>query len=226
MQSAGPTAIARASILCVQPNSDFHTALRVALASHELTVVSSALEALRALNASPFDAYVIDYWLPDWGGVSLCRHINDIDPHVPVCFFTAADSLPSQQRAMRAGAQAYLRAPEQAGQLSDELLRLFQQSAVRSMRAKIAQETAVEAELEKRAVRAAGEMEHAPGRPVGAMERAARNRAQKVFVEAGGTLAHFVRWWPQSFSSVLAKHRVSNPTGANAAARREQSDRP
>ena len=60
--------LGRRSVLCVQPNADHQAALRLALARFELRLVPNALEAIRALNAGAFDAYVLDYWLPDWGG--------------------------------------------------------------------------------------------------------------------------------------------------------------
>ena len=42
--------------------------------------------------------------------------------------------------------------------------------------------------------------ERAKERAAQAIERTARAKAMKAFVEAGGALAHFERWWPQSFA--------------------------
>ena len=45
------------------------------------------------------------------------------------------------------------------------------------------------------------------------LERAARARAQKAFIAAGGTRAHFDRWWPHVFGSARASNGVGAETG-------------
>ena len=200
--------LGRRSVLCVQPNADHQAALRLALARFELRLVPNALEAIRALNAGAFDAYVLDYWLPDWGGVSLCRQIRHGDPHAPVVFFTAADGAEQKKRALRAGAQAYLRAPDGASAVAAKLSTLLQYADMRAMRAKLDEEQAIRDEL----TRCAGLLETrarpARGHAAEAVERAVLARARKAFIEAGGTLAMFQRWWPQTFASALANDRA------------------
>jgi hypothetical protein len=44
--------------------------------------------------------------------------------------------------------------------------------------------------------------ERAKERAAQAIERTARAKAMKAFVEAGGALAYFQRWWPESFAQV------------------------
>jgi hypothetical protein len=41
------------------------------------------------------------------------------------------------------------------------------------------------------------------------IERRARTRAHEAFVAAGGSRAHFERWWPQVFGSARANRSVS-----------------
>lgn len=65
----------------------------------------------------------------------------------------------------------------------------------RTLRAKVEAEQAVQAELERRAALLAERSDLAQARSGEALERAAKNRAQKAFMEAGGTLGHFSRWW-------------------------------
>src|SRR5688572_2628423 len=91
------------SVLCVQPNAERHAQLQSALAKHRLVMTTCALDAVRQHNAHAFDAYVLDYWLPDWNGVALCRQIRRSEPHAPILFFTAADQDEQVKRAMRAG---------------------------------------------------------------------------------------------------------------------------
>ena len=203
------TPLARRSVLCVQPNEAYHAALRQALSNFRMVIVPSALEAIRAMNGGSFDSYVLDYWLPDWGGVNLCRQIRQSDPHAPIVFFTRAESAEQKRRAMRAGAQAYFAAPGSAGALHLKLCNLMQYADLSAMRAKLEEELAVQSELERRASLAITQTEHARERAAHALERAAQARARKAFVDAGGTLAMFDRWWAQAFCSAVANYRAA-----------------
>jgi CheY-like chemotaxis protein len=208
------TPLAMRRVLCVQPNEGFHAALRVALSKHRLVFVPNAVEALRLLNANSFDAYVLDYWLPDWSGASLCRQIRQTDPHAPVCFFTAAHSPEQKKRAIRAGAQAFFFAPNDAGTLAVKLRTWLQYVDLGALRAKLEEEAAVQHELERRAAVALARTEHARMLAQEALERAAQARARKAFIASGGTLATFERWWPQTFGSAVANHRATSGSAA------------
>jgi DNA-binding response OmpR family regulator len=203
------TPVGKRSVLCVQPNADYHPALRLALSKYRTVLTLSALDAIRAFNAASFDAYVLDYWLPDWTGAGLCREIRKSDPHAPICFFTQAESSEQNKRGLRAGAQAYVSAPEGATALAAKLRTLLGDVDVRALQAKRELEQVVREEVERRAVLALDATEHARERVAKALERAAYTRGRTVFVDAGGTIATFERWWPQVFGSVLANHGAS-----------------
>jgi DNA-binding response OmpR family regulator len=209
MLSENTSPLAKRSVLCVQPNEDFHPALRLALSKYRLVMAPNALEAIRALNSGAFDAYVLDYWLPDWSGVSLCRQIRQTDPHAPICFFSSADSPEQKKRALRAGAQAFLSAPDGAAALTAKLRTWLEYADLSAMRAKIDEEEAVQQELQRRAAVAVSQSDHARQRARDAIERAAQIRARKAFIEKGGTQATFERWWPQTIASALANHQAS-----------------
>ncbi|HYH41774.1 MAG TPA: response regulator [Burkholderiales bacterium] len=196
-------------ILCVQPVREHHRPLQLALADHHLEIAHTGLDAVRAHNLAPFDAYVLDYWLPDWSGLSLCRQVRKDDLHAPVLFFSSAEGEDQRKRAMRAGADAYLHASAGADALATELRKVSACADVRSLRAKLEAERAVQEELERRAALVIEHSELARTRAGEALERAAKARAKKAFMEAGGTLGHFSRWWPQVFSSVAAGKLVS-----------------
>jgi DNA-binding response OmpR family regulator len=204
-----PTSFAKRSVLCVQPNEDYHPALRLALSKYRIVMVPGALEAIRTLNAHSFDAHIIDYWLPDWSGSSLCRQIRQSDPHAPIVFFAEADGAEQKKRALRAGADAYVHAPDGTSVLATKLRNLLEQADLRAMRARIDEENAIQLELQRRAALLISQSEHAKERAALAAQRAAQARARKAFIEAGGTLATFHRWWPQSFGSALANHHAS-----------------
>ena len=207
-------------ILCASPVREHHPWLTRCLTNYRLHIVQTGLDAVRTYNVGAFDAYILDYWLPDWSGLSLCRQIRKDDPSAPVVFFSSAEGLDQRKRAMRAGADAYLLASEGAETLVHEISTLLRLADVRSLRAKLEVELVIQNELERRAALSVARTEHAQVLAAQALERAARARAHKAFMKAGGTLGNFGRWWPQVFSSVSANYRrtASPPSDAGSEA--------
>ena len=64
----------------------------------------NAFEALREINRRVFHAYVLEYWLPDWSAVQICRHIRKSDPRVPVIIYGGAER--DEDRARAFGAES------------------------------------------------------------------------------------------------------------------------
>lgn len=191
-------------ILCVQPAAEARQALESKLADYQIVFAVTALEAIRSLNSSIFDAYVLDYWLPDWSGVQLCREIRKVDPHGPICFFSTAAGESHRARARRAGASAYVTVSEDPQAIATRLRTLFAATDVESLRAKIEEERAIQAELTRRARAAIERTEKARTLAAEATQRAARAKALHAFIVSGGTQANFNRWWPNVFGSVRA----------------------
>src|ERR1700709_2022031 len=128
---------ARRSVLCVEPGTESRMILEEVLPDHELVFVSSAFEALSAVNKRGFHGYVLDYWLPDWSGPALCREIRKSDPHAPIIFCTAAARDTDRARAMRAGANAYLCKPLDPEVLRSKLRAFLTLAEMASLRAKV-----------------------------------------------------------------------------------------
>jgi YesN/AraC family two-component response regulator len=109
---------------------------------------------------------------------------------------------------MRAGASAYLCKPVNFDALSDRMESLIAQVDAASLRAKTQMEHVVQSELVRWAPRLAdgsGDNEMLTQ----SLERAARSRAHKAFIAAGGTRAHFDRWWSHVFGSARANSGVA-----------------
>ena len=183
------------SVLCVQPVREHRAAVKSGLPGYRCTFVETGLDAVRAFNANHFDAFVLDYWLADWSGLSLCRQIRKGDPHAPVVFFSSAEGEDQRKRAVRAGADAYLFASAGGRVLADTMRTVLAAAHVRNLQARVEEELAIQEELQRRAALAIEASAVARARAAEAMERAARNRAHRAFMEAGGTLAGFERWW-------------------------------
>ena len=201
-------AIAKRAILCVQPNVDSHPTLELALSKYRVVMTSCALDAVRQHNAGHFDAYVLDYWLPDWSGVGLCRQIRQTEAHAPILFFSAADRDEQKRRALRAGANVVLHVSDGAQVLASRLRTLLHTADTQNLRARIDEELAIQDELTRRAAIAIRASTHAREQAAAAIERSAQARARKAFADAGGTLATFERSWGQIYAAALAAMRV------------------
>jgi len=181
------------AVLCVDGEPPSRDVVRDALQDCELVVAPNGYEALRSINSHVFDLYILEYWLSDWSGVSLCRDIRKADPHVPICFCTAADQPDDRRRAERAGASAYLVKPLSPQVLYAETSTLLALSGRRIERARAAAALVIQQELERR-------LAALPYGPFSeqvekALKRSVRMKARDAFLSAGGTVAGFERLW-------------------------------
>lgn len=194
-----------ASVLCVQPKQDLHASLTAALRDCEVMVVANAFEALRRFNVSAFDAYVLEYWVPDWSGAQLCREIRRTDPHVPICFYVLTGAEEHRKRAIRAGASSYMCVSDDASMLRQTLNTLLDAAKARNIQAMAVEERVIVAELKRRFVIPAPQAPRANASSAGITERAVKIKARKAFIDAGGTAGHFERSWGALFATAIAR---------------------
>jgi DNA-binding response OmpR family regulator len=158
------------------------------------------------MHASAFDLYIVEFWLADWAGVSLCRDIRKADPHVPICFCTAAAGPQDEARARRAGASSYIRKPVDPRILCARAWTLLDSAADRSESARGAARAAVQQELKKR-LAALGPTVFSD-QFANTLERISRHKAKQAFLDAGGTLASFewtwVELWQEFFKNAAS----------------------
>jgi CheY-like chemotaxis protein len=201
--------IGRRTILCVDDDPESRLLLERILESDRLVFAANAFEAIRCVNAQAFHAYVLDFWLPDWSGPQLCREIRKTDPHAPIVFCTAAARDADKGRAMRAGADAYLCKPIDPAVLRSKLSALLALAEQESLRARVEEERAVQDELQRRMSQLVSRVDAAKELAAASVERTARAKAFKAFVEARGTRGHFESWWPNVFQTARANQEVS-----------------
>src|SRR4051794_18653296 len=145
--------VSHTAILCVEPDTESRTLLADLLTDYELIFAPTAFEALSNLNRRAFHAYVLEFWLPDWSGPSLCREIRKLDPHAPVVFCTAAAQDRERARAMRAGATACFCKLTESKELRSRLRAFVRLAELDSVQAKPAAQSALEKELDRRLTR-------------------------------------------------------------------------
>lgn len=66
---------------------------------------------LRTLNASPFDAVILDVGLPDMDGFAVIKQVRADGLRVPVIFLTARDGVTDRVRGLKAGGDDYVTKP-------------------------------------------------------------------------------------------------------------------
>jgi len=78
---------------------------------HEVGCASNGTEALRELQATPFDLIISDLRLPDMGGMELLQALRKQGIEVPVIIMTAYGTIESAVDAMKLGACEYIVRP-------------------------------------------------------------------------------------------------------------------
>jgi CheY-like chemotaxis protein len=114
-------------ILCVDDNQDACELLSIILGAegYQVETTKSVADALRLAHSRKYDLYIFDSWLPDGSGLELCRQIRVQDHNTPIVFYSAAVYPQDQQKAMEAGAQAYITKPDTSLELTPTVERLL-----------------------------------------------------------------------------------------------------
>ena len=98
-------------ILCVEDHEDTCAFLRVLLSDLQVVTAGTLAEGLHLAQNQSFDLYLLDMFLPDGNGITLCQQLRCFDPKTPVLFCSADASPTAYDQAMQAGTQVYLNKP-------------------------------------------------------------------------------------------------------------------
>ncbi|MCP4567427.1 MAG: response regulator [FCB group bacterium] len=86
----------------------FEQATRSAFPEADLTIYTSAVALLEALTVNRYDLIVVDFNLPDMGGLDLMSRIQLTNPDLPVVVITGSGSEEVAVEAMKLGAADYI----------------------------------------------------------------------------------------------------------------------
>ncbi|MFM7676569.1 MAG: response regulator transcription factor [Synechococcus sp.] len=78
---------------------------------HHCEEAASAAQALNRIRAEAWDLVLLDWTLPDFSGVDLCRRMRQDRDGTPVLMLTAHDDVAERVQALDAGADDYLTKP-------------------------------------------------------------------------------------------------------------------
>lgn len=112
-------------ILSVEDDADSRELLGFILSDYEVVFAGTFKEAIRLFEREVFHLYLLDNWLSDGAGTDLCLRIRAVNKTVPIVFASGIGSRGDIQKAIDAGAQAYLvkpYLPEKLQQIVKELI--------------------------------------------------------------------------------------------------------
>ncbi|HEX8649422.1 MAG TPA: response regulator [Pyrinomonadaceae bacterium] len=117
-------------ILFVEDTADTRDLVEFSLQQDGFTVTcaQTADEGLSLARSESYALILLDIGLPDKDGLELCREIRRFDQQTPILFYTAFAELLDENEAIKAGAQGWLRKPEDTGRLGAVARELIEKS--------------------------------------------------------------------------------------------------
>jgi DNA-binding response OmpR family regulator len=84
-----------------------------------LFIAQTAAQALGVVKDQRFDLYILEVWLPEIDGITLCQRIRERDPIGQILFYSSAATPVAVEGARMAGADAYVIKPDIIGLISE-----------------------------------------------------------------------------------------------------------
>lgn len=105
--------MASARLLIVDDDPSLRRFLRteLELEGYSCQEAATGQQALALIRGAPWDLLVLDWTLPDFSGVEICRRLRASNDHTPVLMLTGVDGIEERVKALDAGADDYLVKP-------------------------------------------------------------------------------------------------------------------
>ena len=103
----------RARILHVDDHQDTRLMMAALLqdCGYGVLTAGSVAEGLELAKEIEFDLYILDVRLPDGTGVQLCQKLRELNPKIPVLYYSAYGDEADHQNALKICGDAYLKKP-------------------------------------------------------------------------------------------------------------------
>ena len=101
-------------VLCAEPHEDTCLLIKTMLGGqgHEVVSAQTIHDCLELARRERFDLYMLDDDYVDGNSIDLCRELRALTPETPILFFSSLALPRDRQRALVAGALAYLTKPD------------------------------------------------------------------------------------------------------------------
>jgi two-component system, NtrC family, response regulator PilR len=118
-------------ILHVDDDPDIRLLISASLQDFGYVVATggTVAEGLELANEFKFDLCILDVRLPDGTGIELCQQINELQPGVPIVYYSAYASDEEQEAALSVAGDAYLKKPVSAEVLEQTIAGLLGRNA-------------------------------------------------------------------------------------------------
>jgi two-component system, NtrC family, response regulator PilR len=114
-------------VLHVDDDPDIRLLISASLRDFGYVVATAGttVEALELAKQFKFDLCILDVRLPDGSGIELCEEIHQLQPKVPVLYYSAYASDEEQEAALSVCGDAYLKKPVSAKKLEETMVGLL-----------------------------------------------------------------------------------------------------
>jgi DNA-binding response OmpR family regulator len=126
-ETAGEKPRNRPRILHVEDDPDFRLLIAGSLRGFGYTVATAGTmaEAMQLARDLRFDLCILDVRLPDGSGIDLCQQLRELQPNVPILYYSAYASESEQKEALSVCGDAYLKKPVLAEELEQTIAKLL-----------------------------------------------------------------------------------------------------
>ena len=114
-------------VMHVEDDPDFRLLISASLRDfgYFVATAGSVAEGLQLARELRFDLFILDVRLPDGTGIELCQQLLELQPGVPVVYYSAYASEEEQKAALAVCGDAYLKKPVSAECLEQTIARLL-----------------------------------------------------------------------------------------------------
>jgi DNA-binding response OmpR family regulator len=118
----------KSKILCVEDDKDTCELLSFVFeqAGYEIEACSK-MDCLKLIHEEKFIAFILDNWFEGTSGVEICERIRSFDLDTPIIFFSGEARKSEIDKALKAGANAYLVKPNDFEKLTETVTNLIEE---------------------------------------------------------------------------------------------------